>query len=121
MNQATLSFEQPILGIGQIASDLIHPQPICLDRDISKLDAAGRKLDKEQNEKAPEPSASPNSTLKKSAATLQPEGPSRVRSLPTGFPNSFRRRLNAIAVRNVGNRGAGQATSKIRNAPLIRR
>jgi hypothetical protein len=34
--------EQPVLGIGQIASDLIHPQPICVDRDTGKLDAAGR-------------------------------------------------------------------------------
>ena len=42
MNQLPLALEQPVLGIGQIASDLIHPQPICVDRDTGKLDAAGR-------------------------------------------------------------------------------
>jgi hypothetical protein len=40
MNQIALALEQPVHGIGHIASDLIHPQPIGNGGNTSNLNAA---------------------------------------------------------------------------------
>jgi hypothetical protein len=51
MNQQAFSIEQAVNGIGQIAGDLVHPQPVCGGRDTSNLDAAGGQLDKERQQR----------------------------------------------------------------------
>jgi len=47
MNQVAFALEQPVVGVCQIAGDLIHPKSICLGRDAGNLDAARRQFDEE--------------------------------------------------------------------------
>ena len=51
MDEVTLSCEQTIDWIGQIAADLGHPQPIRVGGNASNLDPARGKLDEEQDDK----------------------------------------------------------------------
>jgi hypothetical protein len=51
MDEVTLSCEQTIDWISQIAADLGHPQPIRVGSNASNLDPARGKLDEEQDDK----------------------------------------------------------------------
>ena len=52
MNQISILLQEAILAIGDVASDLSHPESICASRDSAKLYASRRQLDEKEDHEA---------------------------------------------------------------------
>jgi len=49
MNKESISFQESVFAVGQVAGDLIHPESVWILGDYSKLDASAGKLDEEKD------------------------------------------------------------------------
>jgi hypothetical protein len=60
MDEVALAVQDALHTVGEIAPDLIHPDPISLGCDSSNLHPAGRQLDEEQHYEPLQTSSSPH-------------------------------------------------------------
>jgi len=70
MDQLALAMLDSVHIVGEIPTDLAHPQPIGDGGNARDLHLARRQLDEEQHHESLQPFSGPHFTVKKSAATI---------------------------------------------------
>ena len=117
MNQMTLSFEEAISTICEVAGNLNYPESIRIARDSSHLDSSRGQLDEEENDKARQSLWRPHldgekvgrdDLVKMSAEKLFP----RCFSVP------LRRRFDTVLFQNISNRLVCQYIAQIDQCSL---
>jgi len=97
MDQVPLARKRSVHNVGEITSDLIHPQSIRTCGNTSDLDAARGDLDEEQNHVSAQSLWRPDFHGKEIGCDdLFPVPGQEL--FPGRFADSVRRRLNAVAL-----------------------
>src|SRR5262245_10426181 len=100
MDQVSLTREKTVDGIGEIPSDLRHPQPIACPCNTADFYSSCREVNEEQHDEACQTFAGPN--LDREEIGRDDLSPMSTKELfPCRLSISLRRRFDAIPFQNV--------------------
>ena len=112
MNQVSFSIQDTLLHIGEIPSDLAHPQSVRHLRDARDLHLPRRQVDEEQNDKPLQSSPGPRFHGEEVGGHKQLPMPAQ-KLLPRRLPAPLRRRLDSVPLQDLRDRAAGNLVPQV--------
>ena len=117
MNQISILLQETILAIGDVASDLSHPESIWASRDSAELYSSRRQLNEEEDHQALKSAPCPDFNGEEVRGHDLIEM-TREEFLPRRLSLSSRSRFNSMPLQDVGNCRRRQLMAKVRHRTL---